>query len=183
MSPRRTAVARCVFLPYSHRDGVPRGSVVFDVSSYADHPYCTLSPMWAHGGIPVPGTPGAVSDSVEGIWQGLKVIRGKTAPHLFAGRGRKRGGKPAGHRHGGRLLGCVEARFKIYKVAYEWMLDNRVDPALIGEFLGRARAGLTQFFHDLGDNGDINNPSEPLAHASVLVQYLNRRSAEGPVSA
>jgi hypothetical protein len=181
--PRRTAFARCVFLPYRHRDGVPRGSVVLDVSSYADPPYCTLSPMWAHGGIPVPGMPGATADSVEGIWQGLKVVRGKTAPHLFAGRGRKRGGgKPAGHLHGGRLLGCVEARFKIYKVAYEWVLDNRVDPALIGEFLRRARAGVTQFFHDLGDNGDLNDPSQPLAHAGVLVQYLNRRLAEGEFS-
>lgn len=179
MSPRRTPIARCVFLPYCHRDNVPRDRVVIDVSSYADPPYCTLSPMWDHGGIPVPGMPEATSDSVEGIWQALKVIRGKTAPHLFTGRGRKRGGgKPAGHLYSGRLLGCVEARFKIYKVAYEWMLDNRIDPALIGEFLDRARGGVTQFFHDLGDNGDINNAAEPLAHASVLVQYLNRRLAE-----
>ena len=52
------------------------------------------------GGIPVPGMPGTVSDTVEGIWQGLKVIRGKIAPHLFRGRGQKRGGKPAGHQYG-----------------------------------------------------------------------------------
>jgi hypothetical protein len=62
------------------------------------------------------------------------------------------------------------------------MLDNRIDPALIGQS-STARAGVTQFFHDLGDNGDINNASQPLAHASVLVQYLNRRLAEEEVSA
>ena len=28
--------------------------------------------------------------------------------------------------------------------------------------------------HDVGDNGDINNANEPLAHAAVVVQYVNR---------
>jgi catechol 2,3-dioxygenase-like lactoylglutathione lyase family enzyme len=90
----------CVFLPYSHRGNLPAGSVIYDVSSYADFPYCTLSPMWPHGGIPVPGMPGTTSDSVEGIWQGLKVIRGEIAPRYFSGPGPKRGGKPSGLRLG-----------------------------------------------------------------------------------
>ncbi|HKB37109.1 MAG TPA: hypothetical protein VKD72_11690 [Gemmataceae bacterium] len=168
----------CAFAPYNHLDHLPRGVVVHDVSSYADHPYCTLSPMWVHGGIPVPGMQGVTSDSVEGIWQGLKVIRGKTAPHLFEGPGRKRGGgKPSGHQFGNKLLGIVEARRKIYCVAYEWVLANRIDPALLEQFVARAFEGVSQFFHDTGDNGDINNTNEPLAHASVLVQYLNRLCA------
>src|SRR5439155_27289214 len=104
---------------------------------------------------PVPGMPGVTSDSVEGIWQGLKVIRGKTAPHLFRGRGQKRGGKPAGHLFGDRLLGIVEARLKLYRVSYEWMLENRIHPALIEGIVDRAFAGVQQFFHDLGDNGDV----------------------------
>jgi hypothetical protein len=170
--------ARCVFLPYSGRHNLPKGSVVHDVSSYGDYPFCTLSPLWAHGGIPVPGLPGVTSDSVEGIWQGLKVIRGKTAPHLLRGRGQKRGGKPAGHRYGDRLLGVVEARTKIYLVAYEWVLANRVDPELIEGFVRQALAGVTQYFHDLGDNGSVGNVNEPLAHAAVLVQYLNRLCEE-----
>ena len=157
---------------------MPAGTLVNDVSSYADPPWCELSPLWAHGGIPVPGMPGVTSDSVEGIWQGLKVIRGKTAPHLFRGRGQKRGGKPAGHLLGDRLVGIVEARRKIYQVSYEWMLENRIDPELIEGIIERAFAGVQQLFHDLGDNGDINNANEPWAHASVLVQYLNRRCAE-----
>jgi hypothetical protein len=158
---------------------VPVGVIVYDVSSYADEPYCQLSPLYVHGGIPVPGMAGVVSDSVEGIWQGLKVIRDKVAPRYFRGKGAKRGGKkPAGHRYGTQLLGLVEARLKIYRPAYEWVLANRVDPDLIGQFLERARAGVPQFFHDLGDNGDVNNTQESWAHASVLVQYLNRLCAE-----
>ncbi|OWK45816.1 hypothetical protein FRUB_02147 [Fimbriiglobus ruber] len=130
--------------------------------------------MWPHGGIPVPGMAGQVSDSVEGIWQGLKVIGGKTAPRYFAGRGHKRGGQPRGHQYGTKLLKIVEAREKIYRVAYEWMLANRVEPELIEHFVGRAFEGDAQYFHDVSNNGRVGNPDEGWAHAAVLVQYLNR---------
>jgi hypothetical protein len=177
--PKGRGAARCHFLPYSRRDQVPPGAVVIDVSSYADLPWRQLSPFYAHGGIPVPGLPGATSDSVEGIWQGLKVIRGETAPRYFKGGGCKRGGKkPSGHRYGDRLLDVVEARYKIYRVAYEWVLANRVEPGLLRQCLDEARRGVGQYFHDMEDNGDINNPGLPLAHASLLVQYLNRLLAD-----
>ena len=60
------------------------------------------------------------SDSVEGIWQGLKVIRGKIALRFFEDVGRKRVGKPAGHQFGDqkRLLDLAEARRKIYIFPY-----------------------------------------------------------------
>jgi hypothetical protein len=175
---RKSSFARCVFIPAHHRENLPVGSVVYDVSSYADPPYCTLSPMWVHGGIPIPGMPGQTSDTVEGIWQGLKVIRGKIATRYFRGPGQKRGGKPSGHKYGGKELGIVEARRRIYVVAYEWVLEYRIDPELIRHFVETARSGVMQFFHDVGDNGDLNDPDRPLAHAAVLVQYLNRRCVE-----
>lgn len=50
--PRNTT-APCVFLPSSHRENVPAGSVIHEASSYGDYPLCTLSPLWVHGGIPV----------------------------------------------------------------------------------------------------------------------------------
>lgn len=148
---------------------------MYDVSSYADHPYCTLSPMWPHGGIPVPGKPGTTSDSVEGVWQGLKLIGGKIAPRYFAGQGAKRGGIPRGHQYGDKLLKLVEAREKIYRVTYEWMLDHRADAALIAGFISQAFAGVRQHLHDVGNNGRMGDPDEGWAHAAVLVQYLNRR--------
>ncbi len=177
MPPSRT-LTPCAFLPYRLRREAPKNAAVIDVSSYADAPFCTLSPMWPHGGIPIPGRDGETSDSVEGIWQGLKVIRGKIAPRYFRGQGHKRGGKPLGHEYGGKLLKIVEAREKIYRVSYEWMLEHRADQALLEEFIGNALAGRAQFFHDVSSNGNIGNPEEGWAHAAVLVQYLNRKCAE-----
>jgi hypothetical protein len=173
-SASRTNCANLVFVPRYHMPNLPAGSVVIDVSSYADPPYCHLSPMWVHGGIPVPGMPGTTSDTVEGVWQGLKVIRGKTAPRFFRGPGAKRAGKPSGHQFGKKLLGVVEARRRIYVPTYECMLENRIDPSLIDQLLTAARSGVTQFIHDVGDNGDPNDVTQPLAHAAVLVRYLNR---------
>jgi hypothetical protein len=131
--------------------------------------------MWAHGGIPVPGIAGTTSDSVEGVWQGLKVIRGQIAPRYFQGRGQKRGGKPAGHQYGKKLLKIVEARDRVYRAAYEWMLEHKADSELLAQFIDQARRGVPQHFHDVSDNGDISNPDEGWAHAAVLVQWLNRQ--------
>ena len=166
--------ARCVFVPYRLRDTLPEGAVVYDVSSYADHPYCTLSPMWPHGGIPVPGMPGRTSDSVEGVWQGLKVIRGDISERHFTGVGKKRGGKPTGHRLGSKSLKIVAARERIYRPTYEWMLLNKADPELLAEFRRLAFEGVTQHFHDVSDNGKIGNPDEGWAHAAVLAEFPNR---------
>ncbi len=175
--PKQLPFMPFTFLPYRLREQVPTDAIVYDVSSYAEHPFCTLSPFWPHGGIPVPGMDKTTSDSVEGIWQGLKVIDGKIAPRFFSGQGSKRGGKPRGHQYGvdERLLKIVEAREKIYRVAYEWMLEHRADPDLIQGFIDKAFARIPQYFHDISNNGNIGDPDEGWAHAAVLVQYLNRR--------
>jgi len=175
---RAVHFARCVFVPRYHVENLPAGGTVYDMSSYAEPPYCELSPMPVHGGIPVPGVPGETSDTVEGVWQGLKVIRGSTAPRFFRGPGAKRGGKPSGHRFGTKLLGVVEARRRIYVPTYECSLEHRIAPALIETFIEAALAGVAQHFHDVGDNGDPSDATQPLAHAAVLVRYLNRKCAE-----
>jgi len=175
-APRK--LVRCQFLPYRlARTGVPpAGTEWIDVSSSAESPYDQLSPFFAHGGIPIPGMANKRADSVEGIWQGLKVIRGKMAPRFFEGAGQKRVGKPRGHQLGDttRLLGLEEARRKIYLPAYEWMLDNCIETDIFEHFISQAFRGVPQFFYDREDNGSIGKDA-PLAHAKVLVDYLNRK--------
>ncbi len=180
--PHNRKLVKCRFLPYRQACNFspPGGTLWIDVSSAAEPPLDQLSPFYPHGGIPIPGMPGKTADSVEGIWQGLKVIRGKRAPRFFEGAGRrKRVGKPSGHQFGEskRLLDSVDARRKIYIPAYHWMLDHRVDPGILDEFIDRAFRGVPQFFYDREDNGAIGK-DQPLAHARILVDHVNRRIDE-----
>ncbi|KLU03497.1 hypothetical protein RISK_004501 [Rhodopirellula islandica] len=72
------------------------------------------------------------------------------------------------------MLGLEEARRKIYIPAYEWMLDNCIAPAIIDGFVDNAFRGVPQLFYDREDNGSIGKDA-PLAHAKVLVDYINRK--------
>ena len=62
---KRQTFSPFMFLPYRLRAQAPSGAVVYDVSSYAEHPLCTLSPFWPHGGIPVPAISTAVYERFD----------------------------------------------------------------------------------------------------------------------
>jgi len=166
------------FLPYAyvHRNKAPEGVLWYDVTKNAEYPYCLFSPFYVHSGIPIPGMPGRTSDTVEGIWQGLKVIKKEIAPRYFRGIGKKRGGKPSGHQFGTdkRLLKLEEARRRIYLPAYEWVLENKIPQEIIDSFLENIYRYVPQYFYDYESNGVIGKDL-PLAHSAVLVRWLNRQ--------
>ena len=171
-------IERAQFLPYSYvrRNRCPDAEIWYGVTSNAEHPFCLFSPFFPHGGIPIPGLSGQISETVEGIWQGLKVIKGQTAPRYFRGSGKKRGGKPTGHQFGAerRLLKLEHARRRIYIPAYEWMLENRIPSEVLEAIETNMFGGIQQSFYDYESNGNISKDM-PLAHAAVLVRWLNRR--------
>src|SRR5438552_18218618 len=86
------------------------GAVILDVTSRGEEPWVRFSPFYPHGGVPIPGSPGANAWSVEGLWQGLKVFEHEGVdPSRWAvtdmkgikrAAGGKRG-KVLGHRFGG----------------------------------------------------------------------------------
>lgn len=97
------------------------GAVVLDVTSKGCEPWVRFSPFYPHGGIPIPNSAGETAQSVEGLWQGLKVFEhedidpSKWAITNLSGikRGGKRRGKVRGHRFGiasDTLLGYRDAR-------------------------------------------------------------------------
>ena len=47
---------------------------ILDLTSKAAEPWVRFSPFYPHGDIPVPFSAGRTAQSVEGIWQGLKVF-------------------------------------------------------------------------------------------------------------
>lgn len=155
-------------------------SVVINVSSKAELPYLKLSPFYPHGNIPVPFSEGLHSESVEGIWQGLKVFNEsdidttKFATRTMSGikRPARFYGKPIGHRKGvnGELLNYLEARKLIYIPTYLWVLKNKTQD-LIYELCKKA-IKTDLILLDYSTNEDLEDLSKPLSHASLIKQMI-----------
>jgi len=157
------------------------GAAIIDVTSKGPEPWVRFSPFYPHGGIPIPNTPGQTAQSVEGLWQGLKVFDledidpGKWAITNMSGikRAGKRRGAVRGHRFGvgsDLLLDYREARFRIYLPAYKWVLENRL-AELVGDLL-RIVAERPLVLLDYESNGDPEDLSSPLSHAALVKRYL-----------
>jgi hypothetical protein len=157
------------------------GAAVVDVTSKGPAPWVRLSPFYPHGGIPVPFTPGVTGESVEGIWQALKVfddadvdaakLRATTMKGLK--RTVRRFGAVRGHRaglEGTDLLAYEEARRRVYLPAYRWVLENRA-AAEVAELRSLA-AGQEVVLLDYTTNGDVTDLSTPLSHAALVARYV-----------
>ena len=156
-----------------------------DVTSNGTTEYRPMSPFYPHGDIPVPYSPGVTAQSVEGIWQGLKVFENQgidtsmfdniTMKHLK--RSDEKFGHIRGHMKGvswsrADLLSTAEARKKIYAPAYRWVLENKVSNLVrnLREIAGRGTLVLLDF----NTNEDIN-AKEPLSHSALIKAYLEDR--------
>jgi hypothetical protein len=163
---------------------------VHDVTSRGDHPWQRFSPLFPHGGIPVPFSPGVESESVEGIWQGLKVFETQDVDaSKFRIRSMKdlkrttrRFGRVLGHRkgvHGDELLSYVEARHAIYLPSYRWVLENHLQ-ALLRALEVESESRLVILL-DYSTNDDPEDTARPLSHAGLIVRYLENRWPAGAV--
>ncbi|MFN0200048.1 MAG: DUF6939 family protein [Bacteroidia bacterium] len=156
---------------------------IVDVTSKAEDAFVRLSPFYAHGGIPIPFSEGEVvlGQSVEGIWQGLKVFEtedidvAKFEVRNMKGLKRtvRKFGKCLGHRKGVKgeeLLGYIEARKQLYVPLYLWILTHKVSD-LLAELRAIAEKH-TLVLLDYEVNGNIEDPSKPLSHAHLIKMYL-----------
>ena len=157
------------------------GAAVIDVTSKGVEPWVRFSPFYPHGGIPIPNAPRESAQSVEGLWQGLKVFEredidpGKWAITDMSGikRGGKSRGQVRGHRFGvgsDVLLGYREARFRLYLPAYKWVLENRLADQV--EELRRMAADQPLVLLDYETNADPEDLASPLSHAALVKYYL-----------
>ncbi|MGL4553312.1 MAG: DUF6939 family protein [Gemmataceae bacterium] len=157
------------------------GATVIDVTSKGEEPWVRFSPFYPHGGIPIPGMPGEVAQSVEGLWQGLKVFeREGVDPSRWAittMAGIKRSGKSRGavrgHRFGDELLGYRDARWRIYLPAYRWVLENQLADEM-ARLRGHAASGPLVLL-DYETNGDIDDLASPLSHAALVAALVEHR--------
>jgi hypothetical protein len=147
----------------------------FDASSYAEHPFNKLSPFSFSKdyNIPVPGMTYRFSHSVEAVWQGLKIIEGKTDEQMFERKPRKRKGFVEGHSYFDKILDLASAREKIYFPCYTFYINNYAQDA-VSLILDEQRKGNQVYVFDIESNRNISSP-EPLAHASILAFLLNAK--------
>jgi hypothetical protein len=157
------------------------GATVIDVTSKGIQPWVRFSPFYAHGGIPIPNTAEEKAQSVEGLWQGLKVFEREDIDAnkwvITNMSGIKRGGNSRGAVRGHRfgvgsdvLLGYRDARFRIYLPASLWVLENRLVEEV--EKLRRMAADQSLVLLDYEMNGDPEDLSRPLSHAALLRDHL-----------
>ena len=163
-----------------------KGYEVIDVTGKGEDPrWKAFSPYHPHRNIPVPGHPGEFSETVEGIWQGLKVFVHEGVDlsklKITGGRGIKRGvrckargdilyrffrGGDGREMH----LDYATARKQIYFPAYKWVLGNKLQQR-VRDLKARARTTKIVLL-DYYDNPDVTCVKQPLSHAQLLKSYL-----------
>ena len=157
------------------------GAIIHDVTSHATDEWVKFSPFYPHYCIPVPFSPGVTAACVEGIWQGLKVFQTVgVATRYFANdtmkdikRTVKKYGHALGHQKGvnsKELLDYISARKEIYLPTYKWVLEHRLQKLV--EKLREESKDHTVILLDYNTNGNIDDPSSPLSHASLIKAYI-----------
>jgi len=164
---------------------------IIDVSSKGDMPFVKLSPFYPHGEIPIPpyqdDTSNYFSQTVEGIWQGLKVFEyediDKSKFQIKNMEGIKRTvrkfGKPLGHRNGvngKELLNYPTARKEIYLRAYAWTLENKLQEVIL--LLKEKALKQDLVLLDYNTNENIEDYTKPLSHAGLVKRYLFKKYPE-----
>jgi len=155
---------------------------IIDLTSKAEQPWIKFSPFYPHGNIPVPFSGDLTAQSVEGIWQGLKVFENHDIDvskfEITTMRGLKRTvrkyGTVLGHRKGisgDDLLPYYEARLQIYLPAYLWVLENCLQQEVTQ--LRELSQKQTIILLDYETNTDINNLTKPLSHAGLVKDYCD----------
>ncbi|KAJ3188553.1 hypothetical protein HK101_009071 [Irineochytrium annulatum] len=191
VTPAEVAMSPQLRILIAHRRTKPEtllkkypGCTIFDVTSKGVQPWVRFSPFYPHGGIPVPNDPERFSQSVEGIWQGLKVFEkeGVDASRLAvktmkslkrtstAGRGRVLGHAPTFDSKDRKdLIAYVKARKEVFVPAYKHLLE-RMGPEL-EEIREKASTGIAVLL-DYDLNTDIEDTSKPMSHAGLIKLHL-----------
>lgn len=160
------------------------GATILDVTSRGPEPWVKFSPFYPLGEIPVPFSPGRFGQSVEGIWQGLKVFESEGVDmsrfEVTNMKGLKRTvrkyGKCLGHQKGldsNELLPYIEARKQIYKPIYDWVLAHKLT-AEVDLLVEAAQKGDVVLL-DYETNPNIEFAGKPLSHAGLVREWVQAK--------
>lgn len=167
------------------------GAIIFDITSSSQFKGGRLlSPFYPHKNIPIPGdSKGLTANSVEGIWQGLKVFENAGIDiNSFSNdtmknikRTVRKFGKPLGHQYGvysKELLSYLDAKRLIYAPAYRYVLENIPQIKDIVEKIRKQAEISDIILLDYNVNPDNRDASKPLSHAELVKMYIEGRYPE-----
>lgn len=143
-----------------------------------------FDPAWR---IPVPGA-ARHACSMESVWQGLKLVEGKTDLAMF---GRPPTKRPPEHARGsgydytasefrfaGSTLDLVTARLRIYLPAYLYVLDRLVPNPVVEEITAALADGREVLCFDWDSNLDVLDPRSSFSHSAIVAAWFGGRLAE-----
>ena len=153
---------------------------ILDLTSKSEDKWVKFSPFYPHGNIPVPFSNNLFSETVEGIWQGLKVFENENIDlntfNIKNMKGIKRTtrkyGKIIGHQKGTNseeILNYHDAKKLIYLPAYKWVLENKLQDEL--KEIKKLLKNNKVLFLDYNVNLELYNDA-PLSHANLVKLYL-----------
>ena len=136
--------------------------------------------------IPVPGQKDIYSSSVEAIWQGLKIVKGKTCFSMFRKRPYKRPlmqqRQKKDYRYedsrflfGNKAICLIKARHVIYKPAYTFLFQNYVPKDFKKLVVEEWRQGRNICFFDWDSNVNINDSKASFSHSALLAEYFSHK--------
>lgn len=160
------------------------GAEIIDLTSRSESEFYKLSPFYPAGNIPIPFSNGEFGESVEGIWQGLKVFetqgvdvsKFKIKDLKNIKRSVRKNGTVLGHQkglHSVELLDYLTARKKIYIPVYNWVLENRFKELI--EILVNKAGSKDLVFLDYNTNEVTDDISKPLSHAALIKKIILER--------
>ena len=137
---------------------------------------------WPSAIISVPGAYNEKSTSIEAIWQGTKIIHGKTDFEQFKTMPYKR--PPESLRdslqdfsyektmftYHNKSINHLEARFLIYLIAYLRLLNEHVPDLLIQFIMNTRKKSI--IFYDWDDNFEIENVAQSFSHSAILASWF-----------
>ena len=146
-------------------------ALIIDVTSKSSDKWIAFSPFYPHGNIPIPFSNGEISNSVEGIWQGLKVFQ-----NMDIKRTTKKYGKILGHRkgiYGKEILNYHDARFQIYIPSYKWILENKLSDLVAELYRLSKKNDIVLLDYNINEN--IEDLSKPISHAELIKLFMENK--------
>lgn len=159
-------------------------ALIIDVTSKSSDKWIAFSPFYPHGNIPIPFSNGEISNSVEGIWQGLKVFQNmdidvskfRISSMKNLKRTTKKYGKILGHRkgiYGKEILNYYDARFQIYIPSYKWILENKLSDLVAELYRLSKKNDIVLLDYNINEN--IEDLSKPISHAELIKMFIENK--------